>query len=71
MACSKLVEQKVNIIQSNVQVSHCEHAVTHLAGRSRRRSMPNTTASSPADRKEQGESGSRANWMEKEGERER
>lgn len=37
-------------------------AMTHLAGRSKRRSIPNTTASSPAERKEQGESGSRASW---------
>lgn len=35
---------------------------THEAGRSCRRSMVKTTASSPADRKVHGESGSRASW---------
>lgn len=48
----------------SISCQNVEHGITYLAGRSRRRSIPNTTASSPADRKEQGESGSRASWNE-------
>lgn len=47
-----------------VNFSHFSHS-SYLAGLSRRRSIPNTTASSPADRKEHGESGSRASWKKK------
>lgn len=60
--------QKNQILMGvNLNLENFNNSITHLAGRSRRKSMPNTTASSPADRKEQGESGSRASWKKKKG----